>query len=339
MFLRDLPDLTLSGLADQVNDTSEAAQVAVSTIRFDLEAEEPVIGVGDVTLPATSDGIASLADFMKIPSPFLLTLQPDEQQYLLDKVKTRIGQAVSVRYTDTGITGAYTPGQTPMNPRRLVEVAMRVMDPTSPVVEYRANSEEVFFDTAISLDPQVLTTGDPAVGDLTAAGLRFGQNRSRNLAPWVEEFAFRLVCTNGMELPDSGLPRIDARGSSVEEVLASLEARAQEAFGRVEAQIAHFYDLRNQPVQGDASQALLRMAQEHGLPDRTAMTLVRDRLPAALAEGEAATMFHLVNIITNEANNPAIANRTSSRRAMEVAGGTAVTHHADRCRTCQSRLN
>lgn len=337
MFLRTIPDLTLSGLADTVNDTSEATQIAVSTIDFNLDADEPTLRLGGVEVPATRTGLESLAGFMKVPAPFLLDLPRDEQQYILSRVKDRVGQAVSVRYTPQGVTGAYTPGQTPINPRRIVEVAMHVMDPASQVIEYRNTSDEVFFD--VTVPHTEVRTGDPQVNDLTAAGLRFGQNRARNLAPWVEEFAFRLVCTNGMELPDSGLPRIDARGNTIEEVMAALEARAQEAFGRVEARIAAFYDLRNQRIEGDVSQALLRVAQEHGLPDRTAMTLVRDRLPAAIAEGEAATMFHLVNLITNEANNPAIASRHTTRRAMEQAGGVAITDHHDRCTHCAQRLN
>lgn len=337
MFLREIPEMTLSDLADEVNDTSEAAQIAVSTINFNLDTDEPTLGFGEIEVPATRTGLEAVASFMKVPAPFLLDLPRDEQQYILSRVKDRVGQAVSLRYTSEGVTGAYTPGQSPINPRRIVEVAMRVMDPASQVIEYRNTPDETFFDVTVPLDR--VTTGDPAVNDLTAAGLRFGQNRARNLAPWVEEFAYRLVCTNGMELPDTRLPRVDARGNTIDEVMAALEARAQEAFGHVEAQIAHFYDLRNQRIEGDVAQALLRVAQEHGLPDRTAMTLVRDRLPAAIAEGEAATMFHLVNLITNEANNPALATRLTTRRAMEQAGGTAVTVHADRCTHCQTRLN
>lgn len=337
MFLRDLPDMTLTALADEVNDTSEATQIAVSTINFNLDADEPTLRLGEVEVPATRTGLESLAGFMKVPAPFLLDLPRDEQQFILSRVKDRVGQAVSVRYTPAGVTGAYTPGQTPMNPRRLVEVAMRVMDPTSQVIQYRESSEEVFFDTTVPLDR--VTTGDPAVNDLTAAGLRFGQNRARNLAPWVEEYAYRLVCTNGMELPDTSLPRVDARGASVEEILANLEARAQEAFARVEGRINAFYDLRNQRIEGDVSQALLRVAQEHGLPDRTAMTLVRDRLPAAIAEGEAATMFDLTNLVTNEANNPAFQGRHGTRRALEQAGGLMISDHHDRCTHCQSKLN
>jgi hypothetical protein len=342
MYLRDLPGTTLTQFADQVNDTSEAAQVAGGDIRLNLTEAEPTIAFGNVEVPATPDGIEALGRHVKVPATFLFpadrAYDAEEAEFVLSRRLSRLGNAVAIHHTPAGIQGIYRPGQTPINPRRVVEVAMRVMDPQSPLIEYRSNADEMFFDVTIPLDS--VTTGDPAVGDLTAAGLRFTQNRARNLTPDVEEFMYRLVCTNGMSLPDPALPKIDARElDTVEHVMAALEARAQEAFSRVEAQIAHFYDLRNQPIEGDVSQALLRIAQEQGLPDRTAMTLVRDRLPAAIAEGEAATMFHLINLITNEANNPAIASRPTSRRALEAAGGTVVAEHADRCTHCAQRLN
>lgn len=342
MYLRDLPGTTLTEFADRVNDTSESSQVAGSDISLRLTQDDPIVLVGNVEIPATRDGIEALGRFVNVSPTFLYpsnrVADVEEQEYVLSRRLRRLGDAVSIHHTPSGIEGVYTPGQVPINPRRLVEVAMRVMDPQSPMIEYHSDASEMYFDTTVPFEG--LTTGDPEVGDLTAAGLRFTWNRARNLTPNVEEFMYRLYCTNGMSTRDGSLPRVDARlHDSVEETLNALEDRAREAFSRVEAQIEHFYDLRNQPVQGDVAQALLRMAQENGIPDRTALTLVRDRLPAAIPEGEAANMFHLINIITNEANNPEIRNRRTSRSALEVAGGTVVSEHADRCTHCQSRLN
>jgi hypothetical protein len=250
MYLRDLPGTTLTQFADQVNDTSEAAQVAGGDIRLNLTEAEPTIAFGNVEVPATPDGIEALGRHVKVPATFLFpadrAYDAEEAEFVLSRRLSRLGNAVAIHHTPAGIQGIYRPGQTPINPRRVVEVAMRVMDPQSPLIEYRSNADEMFFDVTIPLD--TVTTGDPAVGDLTAAGLRFTQNRARNLTPDVEEFM-------------------------------------------------------------------------------------------AIAEGEAATMFHLINLITNEANNPAIASRPTSRRALEAAGGTVVAEHADRCTHCAQRLN
>lgn len=340
MFLRTLPGTTLTEFAEQVNSVSETNQVAGSDVRLALTEAEPHIAFGSVSIPATKEGVEALGRFVNVPAAFLYPSQREvdreEQQFVLQRRLSRYGDALSIHHNSEGIQGVYTPQQQPINPRRVVEVAMRVMDPISPLIEYRSSADEMFFDVAVPLD--TVTTGDPAVGDLTAAGLRFTQNRARNLAPNVEEFMYRLACTNGMSLLDTSLPKVDARqAETVDDVMAALEARAQEAFARVEQQIEHFYDLRNQPVVGDASLALLRIGSDYGIPDRTMVRIAREALPTAIEDGQAATMFDLVNLITNEANNPAVS--LSGRRALEAAGGAVVATHTERCTHCQSRLS
>lgn len=340
MYLRDLPGTTLTQFADLVNDTSESQQIAGRDVQVLLTDAEPHIHFGDIDVPANRDGIEALGRFVNVPSSFLYPsgreVDREEQQFVLQRRLNRLGDSVSIHHTPEGIQGVYKPGQVPINPRRVVEVAMRVLDPASPLIEFTATPEEMFFDVAVPFEN--LATGDPAVGDLTAAGLRFTQNRARNLTPTVDPFMYRLVCTNGMSLLDSTLPKVDGRlVESVDEVMAALEARAQEAFSRVEQQIEHFYDLRNQAIVGDVTQAVLRVAQEQGIPDRTALTIVRDRLPAAVAEGAAATMFDVVNLLTNEANNPSVSN--SGRRTLEAAGGALISEHTDRCTHCAQRLS
>lgn len=349
MYLREIPELTLSEFADMVNDTTEAVQVSGTEIALDLQ-DEHTITIGQATIPATREGIEALGRHLRVPPAFLYpsdrAFDAEEAQYILGRRLQRMGDTVSIHHSPSGITGVYAPGAQPINPRRVVEVAMHVMDPASQIIEYRSSSDEMFFDVAVPLDS--VTTGDPTttlvrpdgeqqVGDLTAAGLRFTQNRARNLTPTVDPFAYRLFCTNGMSLLDTNLPKVDARIlDGIDDVMRALEARAEAAFSAVEQQIAHFYDLRNQPIEGDATQALRRMAREHNVPDRIALRLI-DRLPAEIPDGEQATMFHLVNLLTNEANNPAVS--MTGRRSLEMAGGAVVSVHSDRCGHCQSRLN
>lgn len=173
------------------------------------------------------------------------------------------------------------------------------------------------------------------MGDLTRGGIRVGMDSKHNLAPWVQPYQYRLACTNGMETMDAGL-RVDARGSSVEEVLAEFEAAADRAFRRVEDEIAAFYEMRNQRV-ANPERTLIRMAQERGLPDRTVVTLA-ERVPSMIGEDGSASMFDLVNLLTNQANDPRIRNRAGARRTLEQVGGSFVTEHKERCSHCQHAL-
>lgn len=357
MYLREVPTLTLGQFADQVNDDSVAVQVAGSDIA--LVPDEQIIRLGaNITVPATRQGLESLGKHVGVQPGFLFPSgdeQPDveEQAYVLNRRLARLGNSVSIYYGTDGIRQAYKPGATPMNPRRVVEIATRVMGADAQIIESRFDGDSMHFDVSVPFDQ--VTTGDPTtllvreggqqVGDLTAAGLRFTQNIARNLTPTVDPFAFRLFCTNGMSLHDPVLNgrdseyRVDARRiESVEEVLAALERRATEAFSRVEGHIQAFYDLRNQPIVGDPGVALARIGHERSLPDATITRITRDALPALLEQGESLTMFHLVNLLTNEANNPAI-NRLGTRRALEQAGGVIIGHNVERCTHCSSALN
>ena len=176
-------------------------------------------------------------------------------------------------------------------------------------------------------------TADSKVGDITAAGCRFGFNRKANLAPWVQPWSMKLACTNGMETTMPGL-KMDARGLGVEEVMAELEAMAQQAFAAAEANISHFYDLRNVPVD-NPERSLRAIARERGIPDRSLIRML-DLAPSDMLP-ETPTQFDLVNLITNLANHTAIRN-DGGRLLLERAGGAVVTEHAARCPHCQHAL-
>jgi hypothetical protein len=137
-----------------------------------------------------------------------------------------------------------------------------------------------------------------------------------------------------MEIPDNGL-KIDARGNSVEEVLLELEAAAERAMSRVERDLEHFYAMREERV-ANPERAIARMAAEHGLSDRLRISLV-DSLPSIVGESGEVTMFDLVNLATNLANDPSLPN-WGTRRNLQRFGGQTVTTHVERCNTCSSKL-
>src|SRR5581483_5520994 len=199
--------------------------------------------------------------------------------------------------------------------------------------------DELRIDTIVPEDFGQAIGGDWEVGDVTRGGLRFTQNRKANLAPAVTSYLYRLVCTNGMEVPETGL-KVEARGGTVETVLAELELAADHAFRQVEEQISHFYNLRRQRIEGDLTQAVIQIARERGLPERTQIALA-NRVPSQLDPqelGHEPSMFDIVNLITNQANDPRLRSRRGPRRALESAGGTLVRHEADRCSHCHQML-
>jgi len=333
MYLREAPTLTLDevreGLASR---DGKQKQLPNRDIRLDLTGDSAVISVGGEDVPVTTQGLKAIGDWVEVPSKFLMRLDADLQQHLLSNLLDRQGAGVAnVFYSDEGVEMVKDPKVKFIEPRRIVDMAIKVIDPQALAVDHWSTQDEFRLDVIVPDDFDRGVGGDLKKGDITKGGIRIAQDVKHNLAPSVSEFMYRLVCTNGMEIFDAGL-KVDARGQTVDEVLAELEIAADHAFRRVEASIASFYDLREEKVD-NPERSLLRMAEEQNISDRILVSMA-DVVPAI--EGDV-TMFDIVNLITNQANAPGM--KSGPRRKLEQAGGTIVGDHADRCSQCQGRLD
>jgi hypothetical protein len=229
-------------------------------------------------------------------------------------------------------------------PLRLIEAAMKTFPSESPIVDHWLDQNElrvdiIFpegFERGSGGDPQA--PGVPGVGDITRGGIRIGQDRKNNSAPWLQPYLYRLVCTNGMEIPDQGL-KVNAQGATEAEIAMLFEAEIARAVDRLEEDIHAFYDLRNTSLGNDPTGALRRAAAEQNLPLRTIGRL-EDLVPALASDtdGREITMFDVVNLMTNQANDPEMGLRSSTRRNLQRGGGNLVNDHSERCGTCHSRL-
>lgn len=347
MFLRELSGTTLTDLRDALDTKTETVRVPTSNIVVDVISDEPKIAFpikgrsGDTTyeVPADKHSVSVLAGYLQIPDAFQKRLPSELRQLLLAGLISRASGEALIVYSEHGIEEMRDPGQQVYDHRRIVDVAMRVIDPTAEVVEWWRDANEFRFDTIVpeGFDRGVTIGKRPTarqVGDITRSGLRFGHDVKHNLTPWTQPYHMRLVCTNGMETFDNGL-KVDARGLSVDEVMEELEEAAQRAFSRVEAEAKAFYDLREEAVK-NAERLLRTLAREQELPDRTLIKLLDRAQTDALPD--EPTRFDVVNLITNQANDPTIRNKTGARRSLEQVGGVVVVEHAERCGHCQSRI-
>jgi len=337
MHIRSESTTTLADLADRFDvptATVHASQGRFMQVHGDGSTLDVTPADGEPReIPMNDEGWATLGGLLRIPDSFANRLPGPTRITLTNDLLARHAKPIAVRYADDGIKSMLDPGQIPFEPRLLVNVAQHVVGERAPVVGTVHNLTAFGFDTVT--EPGARDLGDPKVGDITRAGLRFSQNLRQNLAPSVAKYSYRLVCTNGMEVMDDGL-KLDARGNqSVEEVMAELEALAQRAFAEVESDIEHFYAMRDEPV-ANPERTLNRMARDYGISDRLRNEL-RDGVPAMVDEGGGTNMFDLVNYVTNFANRQNIPH--GQRVALERFGGQAVTEHVERCRTCASRVN
>lgn len=339
---------------------TEFQDVALGEVAFDFAGNASRIRVGGDEVPATEKGILAFGEFLQVPGPFLKRLSAMDQaatgNLLTALTHGSQASAVSVRMGDGGVVEVREAGKETFDPEALVDIASRVVGADSPV-QRLIFGNEFGFDTHVPFDAEKGVGGDPAslvevpeslgtyswmsktpldssnrVGDITAGGLRFGLDTKRGLTPWVQPWMLRLACTNGMETTNEGL-RVDGRGMTIEEVLADLEVQAQRAFSQIEADIEHFYRLREQTVD-NPERVLIRVARERGIPERSLRAALA--LAPTTALGDTPTMFEITNLITNLANSPNMRN-DGGRLILERAGGSIVNDEAVRCEHCHQK--
>ena len=289
----------------------------------------------------TEESLTAIGGFIQVPTPFQKRLSEmgngDLLANLFNELLHRTPSTVHARIGESGIVTVRSPNAKAIEPQRIIDIASSVMSPRSLVLDFENTPDSFGLDVIIPDNFDRGVGGDLKVGDISRAGLRFGQNVKNNLAPKVDPLIYRLICTNGMEIPDETL-RVESRGNTVDEVLQELEFAARRAFERVERDMEHFYAMRDERVE-HPERVIARIAQEHGLSDRLRIALI-DAVPSMeLAAGEdgEASMFDLVNLITNMANNPAV-TRQGTRRSLQSLGGTISSQHTERCRSCASKL-
>jgi hypothetical protein len=335
LYIREAPEKTLRDLLESLDVPSENLVAHTSDVQVILDSSDgPIIrlgGEGARAVPATMESMLAIGNYLQIPAPFMKRIEDDEREWIINSRAQHSSGSVQFKVVNDQVTEMYDPGLRIIEPIELVRIAQRTLHShDAPVIE-AFNGDLFGFDTIVPTD--FTNLGTPAVGDITRAGLRFEQDRKHNLSPTVQPYTYSLWCTNGMETFNPGL-KVDARGQSVEDVLVELELKAQQAFREVESQIEALNDLRNSRVD-NPDRTLLTLAQEYGISDRLAVNMTR-RIPAVVEDDNNATMFDLVNLITNHANRPGM--RVAQRREIERFGGHIVSSHVARCSHCKHTI-
>lgn len=341
MFMREASTMTVEDVHGKLDKTlGKSKLVKTSDIKLKLAGEDVTahtVKFGTVELPAGPSTVESIGARFALPAATLNKLPDDIVEYMLNELLKRTVAEVAVDYGSHGINALREPEAKVIDPRRYADIAAKVISPKAQVLDFFCDPNEFRLDVVANQRGKSGVGHHPkAVGDITVGGIRLGQNRKRNLAPWGARLLYRLACTNGMEMVDEAM-RVDARALSIDEQVGVLLEAAQAAYDSIETDIAAFYALVNEKVP-HPERTLARITSEAGLPDRTRQTLT-DILPAevALDPKGGTNMFEIVNLITNRGSEPGL--RDGPMRNFQQVGGLVITDHASRCGRCQSRLS
>lgn len=332
---RTLPEITLGEIAERVTPPETKLRCTTDDISVQFSGVEPSVRVrvgpeDHVTLPIVGARDA-FSRFLTIPVAFLDRVNSDMATYIVNGLLGEVHGEIKIRHGERGIHDILDARFDPIEPISVVEIAESIVGEEAKVLEWWCSSADFRLDV-VSPDDGDLVRGDLKVGDICHGGLRYTQDLRKHMMPQVQKLVYRLICTNGMEIADA-TAKMDGRGSNHEEFLTSFEITSRRLYSEVEADIDHFYQLRDKAL-GDASQAVLRLAEEQGLPERITTHLVRlvpDMIPT-----ENASQFDLVNLFTNAALEPGVPAGT--RRRLEAIGGQVVAEQSIRCQTCAAKV-
>jgi hypothetical protein len=331
---RTLSGITLEEIASQVAPPDSKLVCTTDDIRVNFGGAEPSVRIrvgpeDHLTIPAL--GARNVfSQFLNIPYSFLDRVNDPMADYIVNGLLGEVHNEVRVRHSEHGIHDILEARLDPIEPLSVVEIAERIVGQEAQILEWWINLTDFRLDV---VSPETgLVGGDPKLGDICHGGLRYSQDLRKHMMPQVQKLVYRLVCTNGMEIADAAT-KMDGRGASHSEFLDSFEIISRRLYSEVEADIDHFYQLRREPL-GDASQAVLRVAQEQKLPERVATHLVR--LVPDMIPDENASQFDLVNLFTNAALEPGVPAGT--RRRLESIGGHIVIEQSARCTKCAAKV-
>lgn len=336
MFLAPEPTQTLGDLRQLVDQpiitvTTRPGEIVVDLLRDNIVRFTPVEGNTPVEVPANSTTITHLANLLDVPSKFIDRQDRELQQLIFTEMLRRQTGEKRVAYVpDQGISAFHGMTELVITPTQVLSAASKVFSDNAPVASARFTPDLFEFEIMADSSMREGNLGDPAVGDITRAGLRFDLDMKHGTSPSVTPFQYRLLCTNGMTSRRNDF-KIDARGMTVDQVLHELESQAQQAFARVEHEVAAFYELRNVPTP-NPERVIARLAREQGMSDR-----MRLRILERAAEIENPTMFDVVNLVTNAANDPSV--KPLLRSQLMGFGGAMVSDHHARCNHCASALD
>lgn len=172
-------------------------------------------------------------------------------------------------------------------------------------------------------------------GDFSRGGLlldtRLGVDNYDSNRIQIEGYIYRMVCSNGMITSDKQQTYI--RGNSVDEILERVRTNAILTLEAVkQRRLPQFVNLDNIPID-DPAKMVHQIGKREGLSSRLEERVL-DKVPALKRD---STMFDLVNLVTNTANDEGLKSYQS--RSLQRLGGVMTETVEHRCSNCMAVLN
>lgn len=306
--------------------TSDACVPTVRIIPTEEEPEaHPAILLGDHPVPLDEHGTDQLLNFYKIPLSFFHRLSRAEQEFILNSRIDHAEGEITVNYSRHGVVEALKPSQPRLHPMDFVDAALKIVNGDAPVAQYWSTNADLRLDV---INP--LATADAPDGGTFTAGVRYGQNRKANTAPWVAPI---MQHSSGaiFQIPDPAL-KIEARKASAERIAERLCAEGIRAMARADNDLAAVTDLARVSIATDRITILNRVGSEQNIPARPLAMAT-----AQLARLDSPSMYDLALSIAQAAQMSTTLGE-NVRMRLQAVSGLLVAQHAERCGNCHALI-
>jgi hypothetical protein len=338
IFERDMPGISLKELAELVEPEAQTESYLAERVNFPADISQGIIimdhnGEPSRVLPPTG-AYAAFGAYLDFPQSLMARLEDAFVSDIFNRLLARTRGPVKVVATETTVREVYPANQRRIEPMAIINIASRVI-PNGTIIDYGTEPGKFYLDL-VAPDDHRAGRLPARVGDYCSAGLRFEMQGHR--APTVEEFFYRLECTNGMQGRRRGA-QVAARGT-MDQWSTEYEHAAEVRFRSVEETIALYYASRDVRVP-KIEQALARHAHEHRLSSGALQYLI-ELVPEWFDDGHGQVVsetnqFDLANFISNVAMDSS-KFPTTDRRKLEAMGGAVASDQSHRCPACASKL-
>jgi hypothetical protein len=280
----------------------------------------------------------SVSDYLGVNKSYLAKCPPDLKAMNMNYWLQRRPEAGAViEAVGDHLVTIHKPGLVVLPLMRISEVLADTFDPSFEIVNLIRDNKRFHIDILtphhIEVPKDDRIEGRKEVGDITHGGVRILANPTEVKSPKVISYLHRLFCTNGSTSPEKeGTIRI--KGRTVDEVIASLEAAAQQVMGELDDKLASYAALATRRPPGSPIRFAYQLGQEYKLPQRVIARIMErvNILP------EDATLYDIQQIFTQLANGNV--NYQTMTRLQSLGGDMAFNtdHIVHRCQTCERLL-
>lgn len=329
---------TLETLAAELERQQEAkadyvADTRTLTLASNGDSKLSMVDIG--TFGVNEIAHEQIGGRLRIPRKFYQRLRGDHPE-LLDRVVNELFQkepeARMVRTLDGTARAFLSDRYRRLDNYDLAQVVLPILGefPEMKIASCQLTDRRMYIK---ALFPRI--EGEVAQGDVVQAGVVISNSEVGSGALKVEPLVFRLVCLNGMIVPDAGMRRfhIGRRVSEAEEAAYQLfrdetrkaddkafflkvedvvRAAADEAAFR--QTVATLSDLAEKPIEGDPVKSVEVLANEISLDEKEQGSVLRH-----LVNGGDLSQWGVVNAVTRASQDVDDYDRATE---MEALGGT-----------------